>query len=111
MREGVRLGVGSEVFLGLDISKASWHVTARSGGETLLSASFPPKREALKGLLARLEGCRVHSVYETGPFGYGLHDWLRSRSVDSMVVSAGGIGGARAGRDRQPGEDGPSGWA
>jgi hypothetical protein len=37
MREGVRLAEGSEVFLGLDISKTSWHVTARSGGETLLS--------------------------------------------------------------------------
>ena len=82
MREGAAVGAGFGGFSG------SWHVTARSGGETLLSASFPPKREALKGLLARLEGCRVHSVYETGPFGYGLHDWLRSRQVDSMVVSA-----------------------
>jgi transposase len=88
MREGLQLGRGAEVFLGLDISKTSWHVTARSGGETLMSASFPPRREALNGLLARLKGCRVHSVYETGPFGYGLHDWLRSRQVNSMVVSA-----------------------
>jgi hypothetical protein len=69
MREGVRLSPGSDVFLGLDISKTLWHVTARSGGETLLSASFPPKKEALHGLLARLKGCRIHSVYETGPFG------------------------------------------
>ena len=81
MRERVQVVSGSDVYLGLDISKTSWHVTARSGGETLMSASFPPKREALNGLLERLEGCRVHSAYETGPFGYGLHDWLRSRQV------------------------------
>jgi len=106
MRERLRLARGSDVFLGLDISKTSWHVTARSGGETLLSASFPPKREALNGLLARLEGCRVHSAYETGPFGYGLHDWLRSRQVDSMVVSAAHVPGEIGNRVKTDRRDG-----
>ena len=106
MREGLRLAEGSEVFLGLDISKTSWHVTARSGGETFLSASFPPRRESLKGLLQRLDGCRVHSVYETGPFGYGLHDWLRSRQVDSMVVSAAHVPGEIGNRVKTDRRDG-----
>jgi transposase len=106
MREGLKVEGGSEVFLGLDISKTSWHVTARSGGETLLSASFPPKREALNGLLARLKGCRIHSAYETGPFGYGLHDWLRSRQVDSMVVSAAHVPGEIGNRVKTDRRDG-----
>jgi transposase len=106
MREALRLVRGSDVFLGLDISKTSWHVTARSGGETLLSASFPPKREALNGLLARLKGYRVHSAYETGPFGYGLHDWLRSRQVDSMVVSAAHVPGEIGNRVKTDRRDG-----
>ncbi len=106
MREGLRLAEGSEVFLGLDISKTSWHVTARSCGETLLSASFPPKREALQGLLQRLDGCRVYSVYETGPFGYWLHDWLRSRQVDSMVVSAAHVPGEIGNRVKTDRRDG-----
>jgi transposase len=106
MREGLRLALGSDVFLGLDISKTSWHVTARSGGETLMSASFPPMREALNGLLARLKGCRVHSAYETGPFGYGLHDWLRSRMVDSMVVSAAHVPGEIGNRVKTDRRDG-----
>ncbi len=106
MREGLRLEAGTEVFLGLDISKSSWHVTARSGGETLLSASCPPKREALNGLLERLEGCRVHSVYETGPFGYGLHDWLKSKAVDSMVVSAAHVPGEIGNRVKTDRRDG-----
>lgn len=106
MREVLRLAHGSHVFLGLDISKTSWHVTARSGGETLLSASFPAKREALTGLLARLEGCKVHSAYETGPFGYGLHDWLRSREVDSMVVSAAHVPGEIGNRVKTDRRDG-----
>jgi hypothetical protein len=43
-REAMREVVtrGSEVYLGLDISSVSWHVTARTGGETVLTASFPP---------------------------------------------------------------------
>jgi transposase len=106
MRESLKVVGGSEVFLGLDISKTSWHVTARSGGETLLSASFPPKREALNGLLTRLKGCRIHSAYETGPFGYGLHDWLRSRQVDSMVVSAAHVPGEIGNRVKTDRRDG-----
>jgi transposase len=106
MREGLRLARGSDVFLGMDISKTSWHVTARSGGETVLSASFPPKREALNGLLGRLKGCRIHSAYETGPFGYGLHDWLRSRQVDSMVVSAAHVPGEIGNRVKTDRRDG-----
>jgi transposase len=35
----------------------------------------------------RLKGRRLHSVYEAGPFGYGLHDWLVSRGVYSIVAS------------------------
>lgn len=106
MRERLRVVPGSDVFLGLDISTVSWHVTARSGGETLLSASFPPKREALNGLLKRLEGCHLHSVYEAGPFGYGLHDWLRSRQVDSMVVSAAHVPGEVGNRVKTDRRDG-----
>jgi transposase len=106
MRESVKVVGGSEVFLGLDISKTSWHVTARSGGETLLSASFPPKKEALNGLLSRFKNCRVHSAYETGPFGYGLHDWLRSRQVDSMVVSAAHVPGEIGNRVKTDRRDG-----
>lgn len=106
MRERLRVAAGSDVFLGLDISKSSWHVTARSGGETVLSASFPARKEALNGLLKGLEGCQIHSVYETGPFGYGLHDWLRSRRVDSMVVSAAHVPGEAGNRVKTDRRDG-----
>ncbi|MGA7990658.1 MAG: IS110 family transposase [Thermoanaerobaculia bacterium] len=77
----------SDVFLGIDLSSTSWHVTARCEKETILSASFPPSRTALEPLLRRLKGHRVHSVYEAACFGYGLHDWLSAGGVDSSVVS------------------------
>jgi transposase len=76
-----------DVFLGIDLSRTSWHVTARCQQETILSASFPPETKALAPLLRRLKKQRVHSVYEAACFGYGLHDWLTAQGVDSSVVS------------------------
>jgi len=78
---------GSDVFLGIDVSITSWHVTVRFLGETAFSASLPPSCEALARVLERLRGCRVHSVYEAGAFGYSLHDWLVEQGVDSIVAS------------------------
>lgn len=76
-----------KVYLGIDVSTSSWHVTARCAGETVFAASMPPQVGGLKGLLGSLQGREVASVYEAGPFGYGLHDWLRSQEVKSMVVA------------------------
>jgi transposase len=77
----------SKVCVGIDVSKGSWHLTVRSGGETLLGASCPARPAALEPLLRKIKTCRVQSVYEAGPFGYGLHDWLTRQGVESMVVS------------------------
>lgn len=78
---------GSDVFLGIDVSSKSWHVTARCLGETALSVNLPPSRSALSRVLDGLAGCRMHSVYEAGAFGYTLHDWLKEQGVDSIVAS------------------------
>lgn len=78
---------GSDAFIGIDVSVKSWQVTVRCLGETAFSASLPPSRQALSRVLERLEGCRIHSVYEAGAFGYTLHDWLKEQGVDSIVAS------------------------
>jgi transposase len=83
----VALPSGSDVFLGIDVSVISWHVTARCQGETVISVGLAPSVDALRHLLDRLAGCQVRSVYEAGPFGYGLHDWLEAQGVRSMVTS------------------------
>jgi transposase len=91
MREVERLrGLpdGSDVYVGLDLSKKSWHVTVRSQGETLVGFACPGRAEALVPLLDASRHCRVRSVYEAGPFGYTLHDWLVERGVESIVCSA-----------------------
>lgn len=89
MRDRVRVAAGSDVYLGMDISKSSWHVMARSGGETLLSASFPPKKEALNGLLKRLCAAQRVRVWA-----------VRLRIARLVAILPGGLdggfGGARA---------------
>lgn len=79
--------VGTPLYLGIDLSKTSWHLTLRGQGETLLATSVPPRFSVLAGILDQLDGHPVHSVYEAGPFGYGLHDRLEGRGVRSIVVS------------------------
>jgi transposase len=82
-----QLPAQSDVFMGIDISIGSWHVSLRCHQETLFGASLPPKTDSLQPLLNRLQGCRIHSVYEAAGFGYGLHDWLAAHGVNSIVVS------------------------
>ena len=77
----------SKVCLGIDLSTKSWHVTARCAGETVFAASMPPSVSSIGSLLAPLRGRKVASVYEAGPFGFGLHDWLCGRGVESMIVA------------------------
>lgn len=81
------LPAGSRVCLGIDLSTKSWHVTARCAGETVFAASMPPSVTSLGPLLSSLRGRPVRSVYEAGPFGFGLHDWLHGKGVDSMIVA------------------------
>jgi transposase len=80
-----RLPAGARIFLGLDLSKTGWHVTVRHAGETLTDFAAPPRPAVLEPLLNAARHCKVRSVYEAGPFGYHLHDWLVARDVDSVV--------------------------
>lgn len=82
-----RLSPGTEVFIGMDLSRLRWDIAVRAQGETIDSFSCPARREALGPLLDALAHCRMATVYEAGPFGYGLHDWLVSRGVQSRVCS------------------------
>lgn len=83
------LPANADIFLGLDLAKTSWHVTARYAGETLADFAAPAKPTSLVPPLDAVGHCRVHSVYEAGPFGYSLHDWLAARGVDSIVCAPG----------------------
>ena len=42
---------GKEVFIGIDVHKESWHVTARTEGEEVFHGGIPSQYHACKGFL------------------------------------------------------------
>ena len=79
-------GVSQELFVGIDLHKTRWHVTIRSEDVELFSGSIPGRWEALRRLLDRYKGYKIHAVYEAGYFGFWLFDRLVDYGVDCFVT-------------------------
>ncbi len=77
---------GDKVFVGIDMHKLKWHVTARTADFELFSGSIPGKWEALQRILERYKGHRIHTVYEAGYFGFWLHDDLVEYGAECVVT-------------------------
>jgi transposase len=68
----------STVYVGVDLHRRRWHVTARTAETELFSASIEGTWDALRRVLDRYRGHHVEVVYEAGYFGY----WLRDRLAE-----------------------------
>ena len=75
-----------EVFIGVDVHKVSWHVTARAGGEEVFNGGIPGQYHPLRKLLDRFEACQIKVAYEAGPCGFWLHDKLVEDGIEVTVV-------------------------
>ena len=78
-----------EVFIGVDVHKVSWHVTARAGGEEVFNGGIPGQYHPLRRLLDRFKACQIKVAYEAGPCGFWLHDKLAedgSKSLSSLLL-------------------------
>jgi transposase len=75
-----------EVFVGVDVSLRRYAVAVRSRRELVYQCTVPARYEHLRGLWARLPGCRIHAVYEAGFSGFGLHDALCADGIDVRVT-------------------------
>lgn len=80
------LARGKDVYMGIDVHKESWQVTAIAEGEELFNGRIPSEYSALKRLLHRFEHCRIQVAYEAGPCGYQLYDQLMADGIDTRVV-------------------------
>ena len=77
---------GDEVFVGIDMHKLKWHVTARTADFELFCGSIPGKWEALQRILDRYKGHQIQTVYEAGYFGFWLHDNLIEYGAECVVT-------------------------
>lgn len=86
--EKIRKVVGSrkEVFMGIDVHERTYSVSVFFDSEELVNASYPSDTKHLKRFLERYSAFRIHAVYEAGPFGYSLYDWLKSQGVSVIVT-------------------------
>jgi transposase len=76
-----------EIFIGLEDSKKTWKLCARSGGVVIHEASMPAKYEVLNNYFSnKFPGCLIHVMYEAGFRGFELHDQLKAAGYDCVVT-------------------------
>ena len=80
------LQAGDRVFVGIDLHKKKWHVTARTAELELFSGSIPGHWKALQRILYRYKGHQIETVYEAGYFGFWLHDHLIKYGAECVVT-------------------------
>lgn len=64
------------VLVGVDVHAKSHVVTVKVGREIAGTITMSPNRDAWRSFLKRFPGCELHVIYESGPQGYNLYDWL-----------------------------------
>jgi transposase len=77
---------GKEIFVGIDVHKESWQVTARVSGEEVFHGRIASEYRVLRKVLDRFPGGKIRVAYEAGPCGFGLHDQLKEDGVEVIVV-------------------------
>jgi transposase len=78
--------VAQEVFIGIDVHEHSYSVSVFFEKEELQNHTYPSDTRYLKKLLERYSSFRIQAVYEAGPFGYTLYEWLQSQGVQVIVT-------------------------
>jgi hypothetical protein len=62
---------GKAIYIGIDVHKEKWHITARADGEEIFhGCRRPSEYECLKKFLDRFKGCEIKVAYEAGPCGF-----------------------------------------
>ena len=83
---------GAEVYVGIDVHKKTYAVTVICEGVIVKRDTMQASCEKLICYLRKhFEGAKIHSVYEAGFSGFGLHRILVASGVNNIVVNAASI--------------------
>ncbi len=82
----------SEIFVGIDVSKARNAIAVADGergGEVRFVGEVDASEESMRRVVKRIAGScdRAHFCYEAGPAGYGLHRLITSLGYPCTVVA------------------------
>jgi transposase len=80
------------VFLGIDVHKRTYSVTAICEGVIMKQDTFIASPEVLVAYCRKaFKGARIKSAYEAGFCGFALHRYLTNFGIDNIVVHPGSI--------------------
>ena len=79
---------GQHLYVGLDVHKKSWSVCILTHQFEHKTFTQPPDPSVLANYLNRnFPGATYHAVYEAGYCGFWIHDRLREKGIDCIVVN------------------------
>jgi transposase len=77
---------GKTVFIGIDLHRNSWHMSAVVDDEIIFSGTLPADPEALMKFLRRYHRNTIRVVYEASCFGYWLYELLNDSGIECIVT-------------------------
>jgi transposase len=78
---------GKEIFIGLEDSKKTWKICARSGRIMVNETRMPAEYENLRNYLTnKFPACKIRVMYEAGFRGFELHDKLVADGYACVVT-------------------------
>jgi len=77
---------GKTIFVGIDLHRSSWHLTAIVEDEVVFSGSLPVDPTALLKFLKRYGNNPIEAVYEAGCFGFWLYELLNDSGIKCTVT-------------------------
>jgi transposase len=79
---------GQPIYIGLDVHKKSWSVSIFSKYGEYKTFSQPPEVDKLVHYLSHyFPGALYYAVYEAGFCGFWIHDQLREKGIECIVVN------------------------
>lgn len=92
MNKGKMSYEGKKVYIGMDVHKRTYSVTAICEGEIVKRDTMRADPESVIRYLHRhFAGAEIHTVYEAGFCGFGLHRALVAAGINNIVVNPGSI--------------------
>jgi transposase len=79
---------GQHIYIGLNVHKKSWSVCILTQQFEHKTFAQPPDPSVLANYLNRnFPGATYHAVYEAGYSGFWIHDQLREKGIECIVVN------------------------
>lgn len=83
---------GQKVFIGMDVHLRQYTITCRCDGRIVKRCRIDADPAVLLAFIGKhFKGAEVHTAYEAGFSGFGLHRFLEGNGIHSAVVHAAAI--------------------